>query len=103
NQILPRSPLPVDAACALIGEVGSALVTSARRGLFHMFLRPSVVGLTSKGAVVIAGIGIDAALALDTGLVDPKEYTPTRSEARRGGEVGGAGWWRDGGEERRVG
>ena len=44
NQILPRSPLPVDAACALIGEVGSALVTSARRGLFHMFLRPSVVG-----------------------------------------------------------
>src|SRR5699024_12433829 len=48
NQILPRSPLPVDAACALVGEVGSALVTSARRGLFHMFLRPSVVGLTSK-------------------------------------------------------
>nr|WP_216629853.1 virulence factor MviN [Brevibacterium renqingii] len=79
NQILPRSPLPVDAACALIGEVGSALVTSARRGLFHMFLRPSVVGLTSKGAVVIAGIGIDAALALDTGLVDPQEYTPTKA------------------------
>ena len=79
NQILPRSPLPVDAACALVGEVGSALVTSARRGLFHMFLRPSVVGLTSKGAVVIAGIGIDAALALDTGLIDPKEYTPTKA------------------------
>src|SRR5699024_3521051 len=42
-------------------------------------LRPSVVGLTSKGAVVIAGIGIDAALALDTGLIDPKEYTPTKA------------------------
>ncbi|AMT92501.1 virulence factor MviN [Brevibacterium linens] len=82
NQILPRSPLPVDAACALIGEVGSALVTSARRGLFHMFLRPSVVGLTSKGAVVIAGIGIDAALALDTGLVEQKDYTPTKASRR---------------------
>ncbi len=82
NQILPRSPLPVDAACALIGEVGSALVTSARRGLFHMFLRPSLVGLTSKGAVVIAGIGIDAALALDTGLVEQKDYTPTKASRR---------------------
>lgn len=82
NQILPRSPLPVDAACALIGEVGTALVTSARRGLFHMFLRPSVVGLTSKGAVVIAGIGIDAALALDTGLVEQKDYTPTKASRR---------------------
>ena len=82
NQILPRSPLPVDAACALIGEVGSALVTSARRGLFHMFLRPSVVGLTSKGAVIIAGIGIDAALALDTGLVEQKDYTPTKASRR---------------------
>ncbi|WP_152346197.1 virulence factor MviN [Brevibacterium sp. CFH 10365] len=82
NQILPRSPLPVDAACALIGEVGSALVTSARRGLFHMFLRPSVVGLTSKGGVVIAGIGIDAALALDTGLVEQKDYTPTKASRR---------------------
>ncbi|WP_173157607.1 virulence factor MviN [Brevibacterium permense] len=82
NQILPRSPLPVDAACALIGEVGSALVTSARRGLFHMFLRPSLVGLTSKGAVVIAGIGIDAALALDTGLVEQEDYTPTKASRR---------------------
>ncbi|WP_210603819.1 virulence factor MviN [Brevibacterium oceani] len=82
NQILPRSPLPVDAACALIGEVGSALVTSARRGLFHMFLRPSVVGLTSKGAVVIAGIGVDAALALDTGLVEQTDYTPTKASRR---------------------
>ncbi|UVI36079.1 virulence factor MviN [Brevibacterium spongiae] len=82
SQILPRSPLPVDAACALIGEVGTALVTSARRGLFHMFLRPSLVGLTSKGAVVIAGIGIDAALALDTGVIDPKDYTPTKASRR---------------------
>jgi hypothetical protein len=82
NQILPRSPLPVDAACALIGEVGSALVTSARRGLFHMFLRPSVVGLTSKGAVVVAGIGIDAALALDTGVVEQQDYTPTKASRR---------------------
>src|SRR5699024_2078471 len=79
NQILPRSPLPVDAGGVLIGEVGPGLVSSARRRLFHMFLRPSVVGLTSRGAVVIAGIGIDAAVALGAGLVDPKEYTPTKA------------------------
>lgn len=79
SEILPRSPLPVDAACALIGEVGTALVTSARRGLFHLFLRPSIVGLTSQGGVVIAGIGIDAALALGTGVIDAQDYTPTKA------------------------
>lgn len=65
--ILPKSPLPIDAARALIGEIGQVLVTSARRGLFHMFLRPSVVGIASNGGILVSGIGIDAALALAMG------------------------------------
>ncbi|WP_249356760.1 virulence factor MviN [Brevibacterium sp. 2SA] len=79
GQILPKTPLPVDAAKALIGEIGTVLVTSARRGLFHMFLRPSVVGITSSGGVLVSGIGIDAALALGTGVIDPDDYTPTKA------------------------
>lgn len=79
SQIVARSPLPVDAACALIGEIGSVLVTSARRGLFHMFLHPGVVGLTSKGGVLVSGIGIDAALGLGTEVIRPEDYTPTKA------------------------
>ena len=79
GQILPKTPLPVDAAKALIGEIGTVLVTSARRGLFHMFLRPSVVGITSSGGILVSGIGIDAALALGTGVIDPDDYTPTKA------------------------
>ncbi|MGO2862328.1 MAG: virulence factor MviN [Brevibacterium sp.] len=79
GQILPKSPLPVDAACALIGEIGSVLVTAARRGLFHMFLHPGVIGLTSKGGVLVSGIGIDAALGLGTEVISPEDYTPTKA------------------------
>lgn len=75
--ILPKSPLPIEAARALIGEIGQVLVTSARRGLFHMFLRPSVVGIASNGGILVSGIGIDAALALGNGVIDPADYTPT--------------------------
>ncbi|GAA1553734.1 virulence factor MviN [Brevibacterium picturae] len=79
GEILPKSPLPIDAACALIGEIGTVLVTAARRGLFHMFLRPNTVGITTKGTVLVSGIGIDAALALGTGLIQPEDYTPTKA------------------------
>lgn len=75
--VLPKTPLPIDAARALIGEIGTVLVTSARRGLFHMFLRPSVVGLTANGGILVSGIGIDAALALGNGVLDPADNTPT--------------------------
>lgn len=77
GSILPKTPLPIDAARALIGEVGTVLVTSARRGLFHMFLRPSVVGINANGGILLSGIGIDAALALGNGVIDPDDYTPT--------------------------
>ena len=79
SEILPKSPLPIDAACALIGEIGTVLVTAARRGLFHMFLRPNTVGITTKGTVLVSGIGIDAALALGTGVISPEDYTPTKA------------------------
>nr|WP_209044062.1 virulence factor MviN [Brevibacterium marinum] len=79
GEILPKSPLPIDAACALIGEIGTVLVTAARRGLFHMFLRPNTVGITTKGTVLVSGIGIDAALALGTGVIQPEDYTPTQA------------------------
>lgn len=79
GEILPKSPLPIDAARALIGEIGTVLVTAARRGLFHMFLRPNTVGITTKGTVLVSGIGIDAALALGTGVIQPEDYTPTKA------------------------
>lgn len=79
SEILPKSPLPIDAARALIGEIGTVLVTAARRGLFHMFLRPNTVGITTKGTVLVSGIGIDAALALGTGVIQPEDYTPTKA------------------------
>ncbi|MBM6591651.1 virulence factor MviN [Brevibacterium sp. RIT 803] len=79
SEILPKSPLPIDAARALIGEIGTVLVTAARRGLFHMFLRPNTVGITTKGTVLVSGIGIDAALALGTGVIRPEDYTPTKA------------------------
>lgn len=79
GEILPKSPLPIDAARALIGEIGTVLVTAARRGLFHMFLRPNTVGITTKGSVLVSGIGIDAALALGTGVIQPEDYTPTQA------------------------
>ncbi|MDN5587444.1 MAG: virulence factor MviN [Brevibacterium sp.] len=79
GEILPKSPLPIDAACALIGEIGTVLVTAARRGLFHMFLRPNTVGITTKGTVLVSGIGIDAALALGTEVIQPEDYTPTKA------------------------
>lgn len=79
GQILPQSPMPIDAARALIGEIGTVLVTAARRGLFHMFLRPNIAGITSKGGVLVSGIGIDAALALGTGVIEPADYTPTKA------------------------
>ena len=79
GQILPQSPLPIDAARALIGEIGTVLVTAARRGLFHMFLRPNIAGITSRGGVLVSGIGIDAALALGTGVIQPEDYTPTKA------------------------
>lgn len=79
GQILPKTPMPIDAARALIGEIGTVLVTAARRGLFHMFLRPNTVGITSKGSVLVSGIGIDAALALGTGVIEPEDYTPTKA------------------------
>ncbi|WP_350270040.1 virulence factor MviN [Brevibacterium sp. CBA3109] len=79
DKILPKSPLPIDAARALIGEIGTVLVTAARRGLFHMFLRPNTVGITTKGSVLVSGIGIDAALALGTGVIQPEDYTPTQA------------------------
>ncbi len=79
GEILPKSPLPIDAARALIGEIGTVLVTAARRGLFHMFLRPNTVGITTKGTVLVSGIGIDAALALGTGVIQPADYTPTKA------------------------
>ncbi|MDN5806306.1 MAG: virulence factor MviN [Brevibacterium sp.] len=79
GEILPKSPLPIDAARALIGEIGTVMVTAARRGLFHMFLRPNTVGITTKGTVLVSGIGIDAALALGTGVIQPEDYTPTKA------------------------
>lgn len=79
SEILPKSPMPTDAARALIGEIGTVLVTAARRGLFHMFLRPNTVGITTKGTVLVSGIGIDAALALGTGVTQPEDYTPTKA------------------------
>ncbi len=79
GEIIPRTPLSVDAARALIGEIGTVLVAAARRGLFHMFLRPSTVGITSKGSVLVSGIGIDAALALGTGVIQSEDWTPTKA------------------------
>ncbi|RBP67238.1 hypothetical protein DFO66_102291 [Brevibacterium sanguinis] len=79
GEILPRTPLSVDTARALIGEIGTVLVAAARRGLFHMFLRPSTAGITSKGGVLVSGIGIDAALALGTGVLPAEDWTPTKA------------------------
>ncbi|WP_309130749.1 virulence factor MviN [Brevibacterium sp.] len=79
GEIIPRTPMSLDAARALIGEIGTVLVAAARRGLFHMFLRPSTVGITSKGSVLVSGIGIDTALALGTGVIQAEDWTPTKA------------------------
>lgn len=82
SDIVAGAPLPIDAARALVGEIGTVLVTAARRGIFHMFLRPSSIGITKQGTVLISGIGIDAAIGQSSGALAREDCTPTRASRK---------------------
>lgn len=78
--LVAGGPLPAPEARALVGEAASALEAARRRGVHHLALRPAAVRRTADGAVVVTGLGVDAA-ALG---VEPGDYW----EASRADAVG---------------
>lgn len=59
--------LPVDQARAIIGEAAEAIEAARRRGVYHLVLRPTSILRTSKGKVLVTGLGLEGALlGLDT-------------------------------------
>ncbi|MFV0252918.1 MAG: murein biosynthesis integral membrane protein MurJ [Beutenbergiaceae bacterium] len=61
TDLLAAGPLPPAQAQAIIGEAATVLETARRRGVHHLALTPSTILVTVDGAVVVSGLGIDAA------------------------------------------
>ena len=55
-------------AAAVVGEAAAALGAAAVAGEHHGWIRPQSLTVTNRGRVLVAGLGIDGALASQSGL-----------------------------------
>lgn len=62
-ELTASGPLSPAEARSLVGELASALEAARRRGMHHLVLRPSVVGITEDGDGYLTGLGLEAAVA----------------------------------------
>lgn len=74
TELVAAGPLPAAQARAIVGEAATALELARRRGVHHLALRPDVLHVGPDGRVVLAGLGVDAAL-LGQGVGDARSST----------------------------
>ncbi|WP_062464952.1 hypothetical protein [Demequina soli] len=74
DAILDRHRIDARRAVAIVGGAARALAVAQAAGLSHGFVRPACITVTSRGRVVVGGLGVDGEAAERAGLV------PHRSE-----------------------
>ncbi|QOR70749.1 murein biosynthesis integral membrane protein MurJ [Ruania alkalisoli] len=68
--------LPAAQARTLVGEAATAIELSRKRGVHHLYLRPSALEVAADGSVQLGGLAVDAAQAGMT-PVDPQRSART--------------------------
>ncbi|WP_062519216.1 hypothetical protein [Demequina silvatica] len=69
--VLARHRIDARRAVAIVGGAARALAVGRAAGLTHGFVRPGCITITTRGRVVVAGLGVDGEAAAHAGLVDP--------------------------------
>ncbi|MEZ7897263.1 MAG: murein biosynthesis integral membrane protein MurJ [Flaviflexus sp.] len=60
--LIEAGPTPEDQVRAIVGETAGAVDAGVRRGVRHLNLRPELISVDNEGAILVDGLGIDAAL-----------------------------------------
>ncbi|WP_062528047.1 hypothetical protein [Demequina rhizosphaerae] len=82
SDVLARRRVDPRRAVAIVGGAARALAAGRAAGLTHGFVRPSCITVTSRGRVVVAGLGVDGEAAAQAGLVTaPSEADDARALA----------------------
>lgn len=61
--LIAAGRLDTDQVRTIVGEAAGALEVARRRGVHHLYLRPTAVHRLASGAVVVSGLAFDAAAA----------------------------------------
>lgn len=69
DELLGRVAFAPASAAAVIGEAAAALLAVVGSGEHHGMVRASSITVTTRGRVVVSGLGIDGELASQAGLV----------------------------------
>ncbi|WP_062290357.1 hypothetical protein [Demequina phytophila] len=80
--VLARHRVDPRRSVAIVGGAARALAVGRASGLTHGYVRPSCITVTTRGRVVVAGLGVDGEAAAQAGLIgEPSEAQDARSLA----------------------